>query len=153
MSAQLNNDQKSLVSSIEPVVNVGKQCAVYLAVVATLAAGVAFFGPFDHVPAIAQQQTTMPLEGEFDMLSPLEAPEDAPKDVAVFYVTGLAAQKMWDAFPMAPVEDECIGRLSKFSQGLICYGDNNDGSPAENAFECSFGIDMKRQSLTLPHTC
>jgi hypothetical protein len=146
-SAALNN-------RMEPVINVGKQCAVYLGVVAALAAGVAFFGPFDKPNAVAQEQTIIPLEGEFDMLAPLDAADDkAEKSVAVFYVTGAPAQKMWDAFPMAPVEDECVGRLSKFGNGIVCYGANGDGSTPEHPFECSFGIEMKDQSLKLPQDC
>ncbi|WP_374653786.1 hypothetical protein [Dongia sp.] len=154
MSLETNDDQNPVGNRMEPVMNVGKQCAVYLAVVAALAGGVAFFGPFDRVPAIAQEQTSVPLEGEFDMLAPLDAAdESASKDIAVFYVTGAAAQKMWEAFPMEPVQDECVGRLSKYGNGIVCYGANGDGTPADPAFECSFGIDMKDQSLTLPHDC
>ena len=139
---------------MEPVLNVGKQCAVYLAVVAALAGGVAFIGPFDHAPAVAQEQTIVPLEGEFDMLVPLGSEDDAAdKSVAVFYVTGAPAQKMWDAFPMQPVEDECVGRLSKFSNGIVCYGANGDGTIADHPYECTFGVDMKNQSLTLAQDC
>lgn len=146
--------QQASMHRMEPVLNVGKQCAVYLGVVAALAAGVAFFGPFDRPSANAQEQTVIPLEGEFDMLAPLDAAGDtAPKDIAFFYVTGTAAQKMWDAFPMQPVEDECVGRLSKFNNGIVCYGANGDGSTPEHPYECSFGIDMKNQSLTLAQDC
>ncbi|MDY0871707.1 hypothetical protein [Dongia rigui] len=151
--ASAGADQNPIANRMEPVMNVGKQCALYLGIVAALAAGVAFFGPFDHVPAIAQEQTSTTLEGEFDMLAPLDAPDGAPKDIAVFYVTGDAAQRMWDAFPMQPIEDECVGRLSKYGNGIVCYGANGDGSPAEHPYECSFGIDMKKQSLTLPQDC
>ena len=110
-----------MMNRMEPVLNVGKQCAVYLAVVAALAGGVAFFGPFERMPAVAQEQTIIPLEGEFDMMVPLGSEDDAaPKNVAVFYVTGAPAQKMWEAFPMQPVEDECVGRLSKYGNGMVC---------------------------------
>jgi hypothetical protein len=139
---------------IEPMMNVGKQCAFYLAIVAALAGGVAFIGPLDQAPAVAQEQTIMPLEGEFDMLAPLDAQDDSsPKSVAVFYVTGMPAQKMWDAFPMQPVKDECVGRLSKFNNGIVCYGSNADGTVPEHPYECTIGIDMKNQSLTLPQDC
>jgi hypothetical protein len=138
---------------MEPVLNVGKQCAVYLAVVAALAGGVAFFGPFDRAPAVAQEQTIVPLEGEFDMLAPLGSEDAAEKSVAVFYVTGAPAQKMWDAFPMQPVEDECVGRLSKFGNGIVCYGANGDGTIPDHPYECTIGIDMKTQSLTTAQDC
>jgi hypothetical protein len=139
---------------MEPVLNVGRQCAVYLVVVATLAGGVAFFGPFERRPAEAGDSATLPLAGDFTMLAPLDATEDAaPRTVASFYVTGRAAQEMWDAFPMEPVADECVGRLSKYGNGMVCYGANGDGSVADPAFECTFGIDMKTQSLTLSHDC
>lgn len=153
MSLDPNDNPNPVSNRMEPVMNVGKQCALYLGVVAALAGGVAFFGPFDHVPAVAQEQTTLPLEGEFDMAAPLDAAEGAPKDIAVFYVTGKAAEKMWAAFPMEPVQDECVGRFSKYGNGIVCYGANGDGSPTEEPYECSFGIDMKNQSLTLPHDC
>ena len=154
MSFEAHDSQNAASNRMEPVMNVGKQCALYLGVVAALAGSVAFFGPFEHVPAIAQERTSVPLEGEFDMLAPLDAAdENAPKDVALFYVTGEAAQKMWDAFPMEPVEDECVGRQSKYGNGIVCYGANGDGTPAEPPYECTFGIDMKSQSLTLPQDC
>ncbi len=151
--AQSSVDQNPVANRMEPVMNVGKQCALYLGIVGALAASVAFFGPFDHTRAVAQEQTSSSLEGEFDMLAPLDAPDDAPKDIAVFYVTGDAAQRMWDAFPMEPIEDECVGRLSKYGNGIVCYGANGDGSAPEHPYECSFGIDMKKQSLTLPQDC
>ena len=139
---------------MEPVLNVGKQCALYLGVVAALAGGVAFFGPLDRTPAEAQEQTIIPLEGEFDMMPRLDAESDAaPKDVAVFYLTGAPAQKMWDAFPMQPVRDECVGRLSKYGNGMVCYGANGDGSAPDEPYECTFGIDMKTQSLILAQDC
>ena len=86
------SDQNPAANRMEPVMNVGKQCALYLGIVGALAAGVAFFGPFDHAPAVAQEQTSTSLEGEFDMLAPLDAAEGAPKDIAVFFVTGAAAE-------------------------------------------------------------
>lgn len=144
----------SAINRIEPVLNVGKQCALYLGVVAALAGGVAFFGPFDHAPAVAQEQTIIPLEGEFDMLAPLGAADDAaPRTVAVLYVTGSPAQKMWEAFPMQPVQDECVGRQSKFGNGIICYGATGDGSTPEHPYECTIGIEMTTQSLTLAQDC
>lgn len=153
MSSVPDNSQSAM-NRMEPVLNVGKQCALYLGVVAVLAAGVAFFGPFERVQAVAQEQTILPLEGDFDMLAPLGMEDDkAPKTVAVFYVTGAPAQKMWDAFPMQPVNDECVGRLSKFGNGIVCYGANGDGSASEHPYECSFGIEMTSQSLTLPQDC
>ena len=139
---------------MEPVMNVGKQCALYLGVVAALAGGVAFFGPLERAPAVAQAVTMVPLEGEFDMLAPLDAPDDAAaRTVAVFYLTGAPAQKMWDALPMQPVRDACVGRLSKFGNGIVCYGATGDGSVPEHAYECSFGIETKTQSLMLPQDC
>lgn len=144
----------AMMHRMEPVLNVGKQCAVYLAVVAALAGGVAFFGPFERTPAVAQEQTIIPLEGEFDMLAPLGSEdESAAKSVAVFYITGAPAQKMWEAFPMQPVEDECVGRLSKFGNGMVCYGANGDGTIPDHPFECTIGIDMKNQALTTAQDC
>jgi hypothetical protein len=145
-----NNNQ----NRIEPVTSVGKQCAVYLALVAVLAGGVAFMAPLNRTPAEAQDPGIRPLEGDFTMLAPLGAESDeAPKTVATFYVTGEAAQEMWEAFPMEPVEDECVGRLSKYGNGMVCYGDNGDGTPAEPPYECTFGIEMTTQVLTLAQDC
>ena len=143
----------AMMHRMEPVLNVGKQCAVYLAVVAALAGGVAFFGPFDRTPAVAQEQTIIPLQGEFDMMVPLGEEDTVPKSVAFFYITGAPAQKMWEAFPMEPIEDECVGRLSKFGNGMICYGANGDGTTPDEPYECTFGIDMKSQALTLAQDC
>lgn len=134
--------------------NVGRQCAVYLGLVALLAGGVAFIAPLDRTPAEAMDDVVMPLAGDFTMLAPLDAESDnAPKTVATFYVTGDVAKEMWQAFPMEPVEDECVGRLSKFGNGMVCYGENGDGSPAEPPYECTFGIDMTKQALTLAQDC
>ena len=134
MTSMTNGTGNQASNRIEPVMNVGKQCALYLGIVAALAAGVAFFGPFEREKAIAQEESGVALEGDLTRLPPMEAPDDAPKDIAVFYVTGAAAEKMWSAMPMEPVADECVGRQSKYGNGIICYGANNDGSPAENKF-------------------
>jgi hypothetical protein len=139
---------------IEPLTNVGRQCAFYLGLVAVLAGGVAFIAPLNRTPAEAQDDSLHPLTGDFTMLAPLDAESDvAPKTIATFYVTGIPAKEMWDAFPMEPVEDECVGRWSKYGNGMVCYGDNGDGTPAEPPFECTFGIDMVQQSLTLAQDC
>jgi hypothetical protein len=139
---------------MEPVMNVGKQCAVYLGLVALLAGGVAFLAPLNRTPAEAQDDAVSPLTGDFTMLAPLDAvDETAPKTIATFYVTGAAAKEMWQAFPMQPVEDECVGRMSKYGNGMVCYGENGDGSPAEPPYECTFGIEMTKQVLTLAQDC
>jgi len=139
---------------MEPITNVGRQCAFYLGVVALLAGGVAYLAPLDRTPAEAMDDTVMPLTGDFVMLAPLDAEsEEAPATVATFYVTGEAAKEMWDAFPMEPVEDECVGRWSKYGNGMVCYGANGDGTPAEPPHECTFGIEMTTQSLTLAQDC
>lgn len=138
---------------LDPVTNVGRQCALYLGLVALLAGGVAFVAPLDRTPAEAMDDTVMPLIGDFIMLPPLGAEEGAKATIATFYVTGDAAREMWDAFPMQPVEDECVGRWSKYGNGMVCYGDNGDGSPAEPPYECTFGIEMTTQVLTLAQDC
>lgn len=139
---------------MEPMTNVGKQCAVYLGLVALLAGGVAFLAPLNRTPAVAQDDAVSPLTGDFTMLAPLDATEEnAPKTIATFYVTGKAAEEMWQAFPMEPVEDECVGRMSKYGNGMVCYGENGDGSPAEPPYECTFGIEMTKQVLTLAQDC
>lgn len=151
---QRANTTRPSTHRMEPVMNVGKQCAFYLGLVALLAGGVAFLAPLNRTPAEAEDNKTHKLQGDFTMLAPLDAEsEAAPKTIATFYVTGEAAKEMWNAFPMEPVEDECVGRLSKYGNGMVCYGDNGDGTPAEPPFECTFGIDMKEQSLTLAQDC
>lgn len=147
-------DRRVSSSRMEPVMNVGRQCAFYLGLVALLAGGVAFMAPLNRTPAEAMDDVVKPLTGDFTMLAPLDAAtDDAPRTIATFYVTGEAARDMWNAFPMQPVEDECVGRLSKYGNGMVCYGDNGDGTPATPPYECTFGIDMTQQSLTLAQDC
>jgi hypothetical protein len=138
---------------LDPVTNVGRQCALYLGLVALLAGGVALLAPLDRTPAEAMDDTIRPLSGDFIMLPPLGAEEGAKATIATFYVTGEAAKEMWNAFPMQPVEDECVGRWSKYGNGMVCYGDNGDGTPAEPPYECTFGIEMTTQVLTLAQDC
>lgn len=143
----------SIAGRIDPASNVGRQCALYLGLVALLAGGVAFVAPLERRPAKAMDDTVMPLSGDFIMLPPLGADEDAKASVATFYVTGEAASEMWRALPMEAVADECVGRLSKYGNGMVCYGDNGDGTPAEPPYECTFGIEMTTQALTLAQDC
>ena len=56
---------------MEPMTNVGRQCAVYLGLVALLAGGVAFMAPLNRTPAEAQDDAVSPLSGDFTMLAPL----------------------------------------------------------------------------------
>ncbi|MBL8708649.1 MAG: hypothetical protein JNL25_05615, partial [Rhodospirillaceae bacterium] len=62
---------------MEPITNVGRQCAFYLGVVALLAGGVAYLAPLDRTPAEAMDDTVMPLTGDFVMLAPLDAEGEA----------------------------------------------------------------------------
>lgn len=151
--AQAQGERASM-QRMEPVMNVGRQCAFYLGLVALLAGGVAFIAPLNRTPAVAEDSRILPLQGDFTMLAPLDAESDAaPRTIATFYVTGEAAKEMWASFPMEPVEDECVGRQSKYGYGMVCYGNNGDGTQPEPLYECTFGIDMTKQSLTLAQDC
>jgi len=46
-----------------------------------------------------------------------------------------------------------VGRLSKYGNGMVCYGANGDGTAPDEPYECTFGIDMKSQSLILAQDC
>jgi hypothetical protein len=79
----------------------------------------------------------------------------APADHINFRITGDAAKSMWDALKVKTVPDECIGRMSRWVQGLVCYGPATSGAlaPDDSPYECYMGVDLKSGSLALGNDC
>jgi hypothetical protein len=109
-------------------------------------------------PALAQDDPSKPLTGSFYMAPSVDAEDPkAPADHIVLSITGDAAKSMWDAMKVKTEPDECIGRMARQVQGMVCYGPGTtmagplgaDDSP----FMCIFGIDMKNASVAVGQDC
>ena len=112
------------------------------------------------VPALAQDQVQeKPLTGSWYMSPALDAEDPkAPADHINFSITGDAAKAMWDAMKVKTQPDECVGRMSKWVDGLVCYGPPNPDSggglqPGDSPFECYMGVDLKSGALALGNDC
>jgi hypothetical protein len=111
------------------------------------------------VPALAQEDVkpdVKPLTGDYYM-SPAIDSEDpkAPADHINFTITGDAAKSMWDAMKAKATPDECIGRMAKWVDGLVCYGPATSGTlaPTDSPYECYMGVDLKSGALALGNDC
>jgi hypothetical protein len=113
------------------------------------------------LPAWAQddQIVEKPLTGTFYMAPAIDSDNPkAPADHINFSITGDAAKSMWDALKGEAKPDECIGRMSKWVDGLVCYGPPTPDSggalaPGDSPFECYMGVDLKNGSLALGNDC
>ena len=78
------------------------------------------------VPALAQEEGQIeekPLTGSYYMAPALDAEDPkAPADHINFSIKGDAAKSMWDAMKVKAMPDECIGRMSKWVESVVCYG-------------------------------
>lgn len=108
--------------------------------------------------ALAQDPQLEPLSGDFYVGPSVEAQTDgnatAPKDHYFVTLKGDSAKAMYEALNVEEVEDECVGRIAKWGNGLVCYGPKNgDGSTPDPLYECNFSINLKNQSLELGEDC
>src|SRR5689334_3841559 len=64
-----------------------------------------------------------PLTGSYYMAPPIDSenPND-PVDHIYLTVTGDAAKAMWDAMKPDTSPDECVGRMARWAQSVVCYG-------------------------------
>lgn len=104
------------------------------------------------------QPQPMPLTGDFYVGPSVEDQTDgdaaAPKDHYFITLTGESAKAMYEALQVEEVQDECVGRIAKWAKGLVCYGPKtSDGTVPDPLYECSFGINLKNQSLELGGDC
>src|SRR3569833_1965194 len=91
---------------------------------------------------------TKPLTGDYYMAPPMDTTDpNAPVDHIFMTITGDAAKAMWDAMKVQTTPDECVGRMSRFIQGLVCYAASTDLSlllwPNETPNECYLGVNLK----------
>ena len=111
------------------------------------------------VPALAQDDVQdKPLTGSYYMSPAIDAEDPkAPADHINLSITGDAAKAMWDAMKVKTEPDECIGRMAKWVQSLVCYGpptpDSGTLAPGETPFECFIGINLKNASVELSQDC
>ena len=112
------------------------------------------------MPAAAQEEAPVdlkPLAGNYYLGPAVDAEDGAPADTFYATVTGDAAKAMWDAIKAKPTPDECVGRMAKWASSLVCYGPGTEMSgplgPDESPFDCNFGIDLKKGSLSLGGDC
>ncbi len=119
-----------------------------------LIAGLLFVGG----TVLAQDPQPKPLTGDFYVGPGVEAQTDgdaaAPKDHFFVTLTGDSAKAMYEALSSEEVQDECVGRIAKWANGLVCYGPKtSDGSVPDPLYECYFSINLKNQSLELGGDC
>jgi len=123
------------------------------------------------VPALAQddnqaqgqgqgqdQVQTKPLTGDYYMAPPMDTDDPkAPVDHIFMTITGDAAKAMWDAMKADITPDECVGRMSRFIKGLVCYGASTQASqplaPGDSPYECYLGVNLKTAELELGQDC
>jgi len=121
-----------------------------------LAAVLCVFGQ-GSLPASAQDQPALdikPLSGTFYLGPALDSEGGAPADHFYATLTGDAAKAMYEAMNVKTTPDECVGRMSKWVEGLVCYGAPTDnGAPPESPYECYFGINLKSAALEAGSDC
>jgi hypothetical protein len=111
------------------------------------------------IPALAQDDVKLdvkPLTGDYYMAPAIDAEDPkAPADHINFTITGAAAKSMWDAMKAKATPDECIGRMAKWVDGLVCYGPATSGTlaPTDSPYECYMGVDLKSGALALGNDC
>jgi hypothetical protein len=112
------------------------------------------------VPASAQDDVKLdvkPLTGDYFMAPAIDTDDPkAPADHINFRVTGNAAKSMWDAMKVETTPDECVGRMARWVQSLVCYGPSTPGgalAPDDSPYECYMGVDLKSGSLALGNDC
>ncbi len=106
----------------------------------------------------AEDPQPKPLTGDFYVGPDVEAQTDgttaAPKDHYFVTLTNDAAKAMYDALDAEEVQDECVGRIAKWANGLVCYGaKTSDGAVPDPLYECYFSINLKTQALELGQDC
>jgi hypothetical protein len=104
----------------------------------------------------ASGPTPKPITGDYYLAPGGDAPEGAPADNYYITLTGDSAKAMWDAMQQNTQPDECVGRMAKYGEGFVCYGPATPGgtlAPDDSAFECSFGIDLKKGGLSTGQDC
>lgn len=114
------------------------------------------------VSAAAQEDVKLdvkPLTGDYFMAPPIDSDDPkAPADHINFRITGDAAKSMWDAMKVETTPDECIGRMARWAQSLVCYGPPSPESggalaPDDSPYECYMGVDLKSGALALGNDC
>jgi hypothetical protein len=123
------------------------------ATVSALVAAVALHVTLSGIALAQDDPKPKPLTGDYYMGAAGDAEGNAPKDHVYITLTGDAAKEMFDAMPGKPVHDECVGRISKWGEGLVCHGAANDGSPVNPPYECELGIDLKKSRLEFGQDC
>jgi hypothetical protein len=104
------------------------------------------------------QVQTKPLTGNYYMAPSMDSEDqNAPNDHIFMTITGDAAKAMWDAMKVDTTPDECVGRMSRFIQNVVCYGPSTQASqplgPDESPYECYLGVNLKSGQLEVGQDC
>lgn len=77
----------------------------------------------------------------------LDPPDDAPKNTHLFVqLHGRAAEDLFNAMPSEAAPDACTGGMMKTAGQMACLHVRPSGETAER-YECSFSIDLARQTI------
>jgi hypothetical protein len=113
-------------------------------------------------PAMAQddngQVDAKPLTGTYYVAPPIDtADPKAPADHLYMTLTGAVAKEMWDAMTVEATPDECVGRMARWVQSLVCYGPSTQASQplgaGESPYECYLGVNLKTAQLEIGQDC
>jgi hypothetical protein len=126
-----------------------------------LIAGVLSIGSGWIGTAAAQDEAEVqlkPLTGSYYMAPTTDAENpNAPDDHIYMTVTGDAAKAMWDAMKVDTTPDECLGRMARWVQSLVCYGPATQMSdplgPDDSPYECYLGVNLKTARLETGQDC
>jgi hypothetical protein len=126
-----------------------------------LIAGVMLLGCGCIGSAAAQDEAEVqlkPLTGSYYMAPPIDAEDaNAPVDHIYMTVTGNAAKAMWDAMKVDTTPDECIGRMARQVESLVCYGPGTQMAgplgPNDSPYECYLGLNLKTAQLEIGQDC
>ena len=104
------------------------------------------------------QVDAKPLTGSYYMAPPIDAEDPkAPADHLFLTLTGNVAKEMWDAMKVETAPDECVGRMARWVQSLVCYGPSTQASqplgPNESPYECYLGVNLKTAQLEIGQDC
>ncbi len=91
--------------------------------------------------------------GQYDISgkTTLDPPDSESRDTHFrIYLTGEAAQELYNSMKVAPVEDMCLddGSLSKFMGNMQCTKLSK-----EVGYECRFSIDISKQVIDYGWAC
>ncbi|GGY78166.1 hypothetical protein GCM10011613_23450 [Cellvibrio zantedeschiae] len=106
----------------------------------------AFFVILFSIPAVAEEEKTKPLTGEyyFAQGEPMEESDKPLNPNMRIHLTGTAAEDLYKKLQVKGVRDVCLddGTITKQAQNIQCSVSSNG-----TTYSCWFGIDLKTQKI------